>query len=273
MTKSPGVLGLLAGVLAFSVSVSAVEVSDDLRLKVQQEIDKIETEGPKMSEVMAALREAGASYLPEIVAPVEVVKYQDPERRRLMVGVYLMDMTYAATFDQRKAGSEFGQAMYQLCDLLGFPNPDVERQYREALEQIDLPGGEERLQELFKQQDQNQDWQEMLRSGDGLDLVVDGLYGFLIEGLYLTSELAVLSDYDPIFMQYISDMRDSFKSYEKVLLQFEAEPELSVIVEKDERLLFIKELLQLMGELPQLGQAELEQLRPIITQARNQVVR
>ena len=147
---------LMASVLA----ASALEISDEFRLAIQRDIEAVEKDGPQMGEVMAALREIGASYLPEIVAPVDVDKYQSMGRRRVMTGVYLMDLTYASTFGQREPAARYGQAVYQLLDQLGYPQPDMERRYREALEQIDLPGGDERMRQLVKEQEANASWRK-----------------------------------------------------------------------------------------------------------------
>ena len=262
-----GFLGLTAG-----FSVSAFEISEELRLSIQRDIEVIEKEGSQMGEVMAALREVGASYLPELVAPIDVEKYQTPERRRLMTGVYLMDLTYAATFDQRDATARYGQALYQLLDRLGFPQPDMERRYREALEQIDMPGGDARLRELAKEPSQDPIWQDMLRTGEGIDLVADELYGFLIEGMYQTSELCVISNYDPSFMMYVAYLRESFQAYKQLLYRLGDSPELATSVERQDRFNFLASILVILGDLPDIGPAQLDSMRPAIAKARQEMI-
>lgn len=270
MTAYGMIMGM-AGAMAFG-TLPAFGISEELQRTIQREVEAVGKDGAQMGDIMAALREIGASYLPEIVAPVDVNKYQGLDRRRAMSGVYLMDLTYAATFDQREPAARFGQATYQLLELLGFPQPDMERRYREALEQIDLPGGDERLRQLFKEQDRDTAWQDMLRTGDGVELVVDGLYGFLIEGLYLTSELCVLSDYDPAYMMYVAYIRDSFQAYKALLYRLADSPEFSTSIERNERLNRLTSFLVILGDLPQIGPAQLESLRPAITQTRHEIV-
>ena len=226
-----------------------------------------------MGDVMAALREAGASYLPELVAPLDLEEYQTMPRRRLMTGVYFMDLTYAATFAQRAPAARSGQAACRLLEHIGYPQPDLERRYREALEQIDLPGGDERLDQLLREQNQNRLWQDMLETGEGIDIVVDGLYGFLLEGLYLTCELCVLSDYDPSFLMYVAYMRESFETYKQLLYRIGDNPELAMSVERHDRLNFLTSLLVIFGDLPEIGPAQIDSMRPSITQARQAIVR
>ena len=258
--------------LAMGLAASAIEISDELRLQIQQDVEAIEKEGPKMGEVMAALREAGGSYVPEIVAPIDVDRYQTMERRRWMTGVYLMDLTYATTFGQRDPAARTGQALYQLLDLLGFPQPEMERRYREALEQIDQPGGDERLRELAQGTDEDPSWKEMLRSSAGVDLVADGLYGFLIEGLHLTSELCVLSDYDPAFLMYVGYMRESCEAYKRLLYRLGDSAEFATSIDHHKRLNFLTSILIILGEMPEVGRDQLDALRPAIADARREIV-
>ena len=267
-------LGMAMG-LALAASAwtaPAIEISEELRLAIQGDLEAIEKDGTQMGDVMAALRETGASYLPEIVAPVDVNKFQGMERRRIMSGVYLMDLTYATTFSQREPAARYGQAVYQLLDQLGYPQPDMERRYREALEQIDLPGGDERMRQLVKEQEADASWQEKLRTSEGVDYAVDNLYGFLIEGLHLTSELCFLANYDPPSMMYVAYMRDSFQAYNQLLRRLGDSPEFAASVEKNERLNFLASILIILGDRPTISPAQLDALRPAISKARRLII-
>jgi len=265
----------MLGVLILMATISlaqAVEISDALRTRTEKAITRIETEGPELGFIMAALREANASYMPEIVAPIDVTKYQDPEAQRLIIGVYQMDLTYAATFDQRQATAQYGQAIYELFDKLGFPNPELAKQYREALQNIDLPGGEERLRELIKKQDANEDWKSMLRSGDGLDLVVDGLFAYIIEGVYLTCEMATLSDYDPTFLKCVSDLKGSFILFQELLAEYDDDPDFAAVTAASKRGLAIQEILTQFGDAAEITPVGVKKLRPLVAAIRKGIV-
>ena len=270
MTRSAScfALALLAGLLA----ARALPVPAPLRQNVQRQLEHIQAQAPKLGETMFLLREAGGSFLPEIVPSADTDAYQDMDRRRLMVGVYWMDLTYAATFRQVAPAARFGQAVSSLLDALGHPWPDLERRYRESLLQLDQPGGEDRLHELVRQLDSDTSWQELIRDVEGLELVVDALYGYLIEGLYLAAEIAVVSDFYPDYMRFVSDMRNAVLSFQDLLRQLEHEPELVDIIQGSERLRTITELLELVGEAPDIGPDQVRDLRPAITKARNEIV-
>lgn len=260
------------GLFIMAVSAPALEISDDLQLRVQKDIERVEQEGPEMGSLMAAMREAGATYLPELVAPLDVDRYQTQERQRMMTGVYLMDLTYASTFYQQQPAAQCGQAVARLLGELGFPQPDMERRYREALEQIDQPGGEERLKALLDAQAEDKAWQEMLRNGEGAAMVVGGCYGLLIEALYLTCETCALSGYNPAFVQYVGDMRESFGIFKQVLFDFDETPEFATLIERDERVAFITTLIGLLTDIPQVGVEQIKKLRPIVARARMDIV-
>ena len=267
-----GFLAVLS-VVGMTGSVMALEVSDELRQQVLEDISLVEQEGPEMGDLMAGLRESGASYLPELVAPLDADRYQTQERQRMMIGVYLMDLTYASTFYQQQPAAQYGQAVARLLEQVGFPQPDMERKYREALEQIDQPGGEARLQALLDAQSKDMEWQNMLKSGEGAALVVGGMYGMLIEALYLTCESCVLSDYNPVFIGYVADMRDNFRVFRSVLQDFDDAPGFDELIERDERVALVTTLIGLLNDIPQLGAEQIKALRPIIAKARMDIVR
>ncbi len=271
MKKSMGSLFALA-LLGLALSASAFELSDELQQKVRAEIDLLWKEGPKMGDTMFMMREAGGAYLPEIVVPVDVDKYQSMEKRRILVGMYWMDMTYAATFHQAEPTAQFGQAVCQFLESLGYPWPDMERRYREALEQIDQPGGEEELWELFREQDEDVEWQEMVKDGEGLELLVDGLYGYLLEGLYLATEIAVQSNYEPNYMRFVGDTKNAFQSYERLLALVENEPELAALVQQKERAQFITVLLNIINAMPEMGEDQVNAIRAFSRKYRNDVI-
>ena len=262
---------------ALALAASAFEISEELRLAIQGDVEAIEKETPQMGEVMAALREIGASYLPELAAPVDVDRYQGVIMRRIMTGTYLMDLTYASTFGRQADAARYGQAVYQLLDQVGYPQPEMERRYREALEQIDLPGGDERLRQLVKEQEQSKLWQDKLQTSAGVEFVEDNLYGFLLEGLYLTAELCFLSDYDPSSMAYVAYLRDSFQAYNQLLRRLGENPEfaaeLSAVGERSDRMNFLASIFVILGDKPYVAPAQLDALRPAIEKARKKIVK
>ena len=268
-------LGMALGCwLAVAVAgASATEISAELRQALQDDLAAIEKETPAMGEVMAVLREVGAAYVSELVAPIDVDRFQGVVMRRIMVGTYLMDLTYASTFGRQAEAARCGEAVCQLLEQVGYPQPELARRYREALEQIDQPGGDERLRQLIQEQQRSQLWQDRLQNSDGVEFAADNLYGFLLEGLYLTAELCYLSNYDPASMAYVAYLRDSFQAYNRLLDRMGGSPEFAGWVEAHDRMNFLASVFVILGDKPEIAPAQLDALRPAIVQARDKFVR
>ena len=268
-------LGMALGCwLAVAVAgASATEISAELRQALQGDLAAIEKETPAMGEVMAALREVGAAYVSELVAPVDVDRFQGVVMRRIMVGTYLMDLTYASTFGRQAEAARCGEAVCQLLEQVGYPQPELARRYREALEQIDQPGGDDRLRQLVQEQERSKPWQDKLETSEGAEFAADSLYGFLLEGLYLTAELCRLSNYDPSAMAYVAYLRDSFQAYDRLLQRMGASPEFAAWVGGHDRMNFLASIFVILGDKPEIAPAQLDALRPVISKARNHIVR
>lgn len=247
-------------------------ISEEFRKEIEKTIDKVETEGPRAVQLISDLKAAGASYIPEILAPVVPEKYQEETRQRLIAGIYLMDTQYAIVFGKNKESLEYGLALYSLIDKLGFPVPELEKQFREALAHIDDPDAEERLNNLGKSIDQDTSWKEMLSSPKGMQLIVEGLYAWMLEGVYITSELAAQSNYNPAFLKVLNDHRSYLSTYMTLLDQFIDKPELASVLRTEERINTIKTLLALLSGPNPIGKDEVEEIRKVAGQARNQIV-
>ena len=248
-------------------------ISEEFRKEIEKTVDKVENEGPKAIQLVSDLKAAGASYMPEILAPVAPERYQGEARQRLITGVYLMDLQYAVVFEKSKEIAEYGLAVYSLIDKLGFPVPKVEQLLREALAHVDDPDAEQRFGALAKALDEDASWKEMLSSPKGMQLIVEGLYAWMLEGVYITSELAAQSNYNPAFLKTLNDHKSYLKTYMVLLDQFIDKPELASVLRTEERIHTIKTLSALLSGPNPVGRNEVEEIRTIAGQARNQIVK
>ena len=250
-----------------------VVISEEFRREIEKTVDKVENEGPKAIQLVSDLKAAGASYMPEILAPVAPEKYRGEASQRLIAGVYLMDLQYAVVFEKSKEMAEYGLALYSMLDELGFPVPKVEQMFREALAHVDDPDAEQRFTTLAKALDEDTSWKEMLASPKGMQLIVEGLYAWMLEGVYITSELAAQSNYNPAFLKTLNDHKSYLKTYMVLLDQFIDKPELASVLRTEERIRTIKALSALLSGPNPVGKNEVEEIRKIAGQARNQIVR
>lgn len=270
--------GLCIGI-AFATCFCAVRtygetvINEAFRKQVEKTIDKVETDGPRMINLAKDVKTAGASYMPEILAPVNPDKYQTEERQRLMAGIYLMDLEYATAFEKEKEMLDYGLAMYSLSDKLGFPVPQIENQIRDLMVHIGDPDAEQRFEALGKALDQDDSWKEMLSSPRGMEYIVEGLYACILEGVYITSEVAAQSDYKPEFLKALDAHKSYLKTYAELLDQFTDKPEFASILRKPERLQTIKSLTALLTGPNPTGKKEVEEIRKIVEPVRNEIVR
>ncbi len=268
-------LGFLFGLtlLGLALTATAFEISDERRTKVITEIDQVFQQGPKIADAMALMNKADEAFLPDILVPVDIAKYPSMESSRILVGMYWMDMIYSAAFRQVEPTLQFGQAIIQLLAYLGLPWPEMERRHLEALDQRVQPGGEEEFWKSFREQDVNVKWQDMVKERAGLELLVDGLYGYLLEGIYLATEIAAQSNYDPAYVHYFSETKIALQAYGRLLALFADEPVLAAMFQQKERAQFIAVLLNIIDSMPEHGEDHVNAISAFVRKYRNDVIR
>ncbi len=247
-------------------------ISEDLRKQIEKTLDRVEKDGPEAARLVDDLKSGGASYMPELLAPVAPEKYQQEERQRLISGVYLMDLTYAAVFEKNKDTAEYALAIYSLADKLGFPVPQVEKQVRETLAHIDCPDAEKRIEALLDAIEDDDSWKSMIASPKGVQFMSELFYGWMLEGIYLAAELAAQSNYNPKFLKALNEHKSYVKSYMELLDQVAAKPELASALRTEERLNTMKALSDLLSGPNPITKGEVEEIRKVAAQARKQIV-
>ena len=261
-----------AAIICTARAYAETAISKDLREQIEKILDRVEIDGPESAQLVSDLKAGKASYMPELMAPVAPEKYQQEARQRVMTGIYLMDFTYAAVFDQAKDSAEYARAIYSLADKLGFPVPKIEKQIRDTIAHIDDADADKRLEELAKAIDEDDSWKSMISSPRGVILMSDLLYGWMLEGIYIASELAAQSNYRPDFVKVLNDHKYYLKSYKELLDQFLDKPELASVVRTQEHLDTIKALSGPLSSAGPMSRGQVEEIRKIAANARNQIV-
>lgn len=247
-------------------------VAEKFRSEVKQLVAGAEIEGPKAIDLVRSLKAAGASYLPEILASSKFEKYRTESKQRLMAGIYLMDLYYAIVFGKDKDAAQYGTAVYTLEDKLGFPVPGMEKRFREALSHMDDADSGQRIDTLAKELDADLSWQEMLSTPDGMKLVIEGHYGWMLEGVYIASELAAQSNYNPAFIKALDDHRAYFGTFVALLDKLVDKPEIASVLRKDNCIETAKTISALLSSPNPMGKKEVEEIRKVAGEARNRIV-
>jgi hypothetical protein len=271
--KGLGVWILCAALFCTGYAYGKTAISEDFRKKIEDTLERVEKDGPEAAQLVIDLKAGGASYMPELLAPVAPEKYQQEEKQRLITGIYLMDLTYAAVFDKNKDTAEYALAIYSLADKLGFPVPKMEKQIRETIAHIDAPDAQKRIEALTEAIEEDDSWKNMISSPKGIQFMSELLYGWMLEGIYISSELAAQANYRPNYLKVLSDHKSYVKTYMELLDQFIGMPELASTMRTEERLNTIKTLSGLLSGPDLLTKGQVEEIRKVAGEARSRIVK
>ncbi|MCX5794601.1 MAG: hypothetical protein NTY77_03790 [Elusimicrobia bacterium] len=264
-------MSVLTGIATPAAAVQT-EVRKEIRNDLRKALAAMAKESPEKHLFLDQLKKAGASYFGELTAPADQVsRYQDSDKRRQMVGVYLVDMSYAMVFDKNKDSLRYAQDMDGLLTELGFNDKKVVKQYQKAVKDFNGPESKK----IFKDLDRLivKSWSDILGRPGGLQLAVDASYGWWIEMLYLTGEIAAQKNYDPKFLGFLSQQSDTTRTFIGILDVFKNEPTLAQLVGRDERLLVLQEVAGKLKNPAQVTQQTVDEIRAIVTKARTEMMK
>ncbi|MDD5628346.1 MAG: hypothetical protein PHU21_04740 [Elusimicrobia bacterium] len=264
-------MSVLAGAAA-PVCATPTSVKKEIRDDLRQALAAMAKESPEKHLFLDKLKKAGASYFPELLAPADQVsRYQDNDKRRQMVGVYLVDMSYAAVFEKKKDSLRYAQDLDGLLTELGYNDKKVVAQYQKALKDFNGP----QSKKIFKDLDRLivKSWSDILGRPGGLELAVDASYGWCIEMLYLTGEIAAQKNYDPKFLGFLSEQEDMTRTFTGILEVFKNEPTFAELVERDERLTVLQEISAKLKNPGQITQQTVDEVRVVVTKARVELMK
>lgn len=260
---------MVTGVYAFAASKP---VPEGLKKNLKTALAKLEKECPEEHVFIEKMKKAGASYFQELAAPTEKAQsYTDPEIQRMMVGVYLVDMSYAMVFGKNKESLKAGEAIDALLTKLGYNDPKIVAQYKKAVKGMDSPD----VKKAFKALDKAIDTAlpKMIDTQEGLDLPVDAAYGWLIEVMYLATETVAQKNYDPKFLTLLNEQKKSVKVVIDILNVFKENKELAPIVERNERLPLLQDISKRLKNPKKMGKEDVEAIRTLVAKARAEIVK
>jgi hypothetical protein len=235
-------------------------------------LGKLEKACPEEHVFIEKMKKAGASYFQELAAPTaRAQSYTDPEKQRLMVGVYLVDMSYAMVFRKNKESLKAGEAVDVLLTKLGYNDPTIVRQYKKAVKDMETPNIRRALTDLEKEIEKA--LPKMIDKEDGLELAVEAAYGWLVEVLYLTTETVAQKNYDPKFLALLNEQKKSVKVIMDILDVFKKNKDLAEIVERGQRLPLLQDIARRMKSPKEMGKDDVEAIRNMVAKARAEIVR
>ncbi len=253
------------------ITTSEQSINPAVKEEVRRAVELIKTEEFEEYDMVGAWKEAGASYLKILTAPAKKAdQYVNAQVQRTMIGIYLMDMNYAQVFGRYNDAKKLAEALDILFGKLGFRSRELQRCCQNIMDHAT----DSNRNQLYKELDDaiDQIWIKYIDTDKGLDLVIDGVYGWILEGLYISSEIAAQQDYKPAFMHFMNQQMNYFNNMKETLSIFEKDSALASMVEQSERLQIIQEVLNQLGANRKITPRDVIANRRLISQARNEIM-
>jgi len=182
------------------------------------------------------LKDAGLSYQKSLAIPLEeVIDCKDQEGLRVLYGMYAFDENYAMVFGKRKEFLETLEVINsQVLDRLDVRDklqitPVKPELLKDLLED---PENVEKRDVIFNSTQANIDAMLKQAASDPevMDVLIDAIYGTVIQGLYVACELALNNESGDKMIALFNAQAQRVEKF-NVLLDTFKDPELSKMVE------------------------------------------
>ncbi|MGL1887388.1 MAG: hypothetical protein OCD76_12815 [Reichenbachiella sp.] len=217
-------------VIIFSILIVACGGKKEEKVTTSNVKEKVEKEFnypiPTSYEVTTLLQEANAAFVLNVTNPIENVdKYETQRSKALNLGIYGADLSYASTYNMNTETMAFLKVSKQLIDGLEIPGVFNEAMVARVEENID---NQDSLILIITESFYNT-YEQLNQTGqDKISFLV--VTGSWIEGLYITTQLAVSSNYDPKIMSIIADQKNAADILAKSALQYGDDKDVSSIM-------------------------------------------
>lgn len=171
-----------------------------------------------MMSVTMRLKEAGASYQEALTYPMDTRFDNDPEAMRLLIGVRQFDALYAAAFGKKQEVMRFLKAQNDLVMQLNLKGRvDVAAVFPPELNWMLREPDKVNFDDIVAAYADNLErYKEMGKVPAGLDVIGDALYGFVVEGLYVTGQSVIQAGGDPQMKRAVNGMAPSLDALAQV---------------------------------------------------------
>ncbi len=222
-------------------------------------------------QYIADLKKAGASFVPELLAPAsDVSKYTDKESMRAMVGIYLFDLTYAMEFGKKKETIALANAVNTLLSNLGQNDSQLKAEFTKAIEQFKKDGTTKQISDITEKLATR--WVSMLNTEDEVELMLEATFAWMVEGIYIVSEITAQQDYDPKFMQLLNEQRVTASQLAEIIDAFKGQPKFAKLFESDWRIEVVKNIM-LNFKDKDMTMVDVNAIRIFITEVRNKIMK
>ena len=274
----------LAAVFILSAAVPA-RAEDDKVAKINQYVDQFLELIPKgfdMVRNIKLIKEADLTYQNSLTAPVsDIADCKSKKQLGVLLGTYVFDTNYAMVFDRRKEVQDSWESGFQktseklalqgasgaamlpganLKDILD--NPSKSNRYREVL----IEDIQSQVTAILKKAREKPEF---------LGVVVDEMYGAIIEGLYIVCKLSQNEDLKGESMVVLlNTLEKSLGGYAKVEAIFAGDKDFEEMLDKGGRENTLRPIQNILAaNSGQVSAEDLKKILAIIEPVRSQIVK
>jgi len=268
---------LMALVAGPAAAANKAQVLNEGALKLYDLIGGIK--GAATQRAMTAFKKAGLSYHKELTVPIEgMLKCKSPEQLRLLLGAHQFDSTYAMIFGRKLEILAVKQYMEtDLTDALKLRGKV--RQFRlnpvEIKEITDYPNSFVANGIIIRNTLTNIElWIRAAQTDpEVMQVLVDGLYGAVIQGLYVSCKLGLAAGPTEKLVEVFNEQNRRVQMANEAIAAFAGEPSLAEMVNAGPRQKFIKDVQGVLADKGgKLSEADLKQILALVEPERAQFV-
>ena len=268
---------LLMLVVLFFALPGAVQAGEQDLHKAARVLSDVYGQGniAEMMKNVKLLKDAGLSYQKSLAIPLEeVIDCKDQEGLRVLYGMYAFDANYAMVFGKRKEFLETLEVINsQMQDRLDVRvKLQITHIKPELLKDLlEYPENVEKREAWFKNVQANMDAMFKQAAGDPevMDVLIDVIYGTVIQGLYVSCELALNNESGDKMIALFNAQAQRVEKFDVLLNTFK-DPELIKmvkLVERDPLMDDIKDLIK--SKKGRLNRQDVEKILAGVKSVRN----
>jgi hypothetical protein len=232
----------------------------------------------EMGDKVALFKEAGLSYQPSLVVPVEgLLDCKNDEQLRIFVGMYTFDANYALLFGKKQ---EFAAAYRQINDIpdrlklmgrlkLRTFTPD---ELKQVVDNPDDPASH-----ILYAKYTASNFHDMVEASKSdqeiLALLLDAGYGAAVEGLYVSSKLALAAGTGPNLVTLFNEQAARLDRVYQAMEAYAGDRELDALTKRSRHERLLKSALKILKtKKGNLAEADVEKILSFIEPVRSEVV-
>lgn len=260
-------IALLAATVAACSSGKKSEEADKATLEnVKEKVEKeFEYPIPTSFEVTELLQDAGAAFVWNITNPIENVdKYETQRDKALNLGIYGADLSYACTYNSQEETMQMLKASKALIDGLEIPGVFDDEMVARVEKNLD---NKDSLILIVTKSFYNT-YTELNKAGqDKMSFLV--VAGSWIEGIYITCQLAVSSDYDPRMLNIVAEQKKSAIKLAEFATQYAEDPDVEAVRPLLE---FMKIIYEGVDPATGITKGQLDDISSNVESTRNEII-